>query len=594
MNRISIPTSTHSTLIALVLLLTTFVNSAASQQQVPDTPVGKRMKQLIRCLSEKNKVKRDKDVISIFSDEEDPAELREVAAAMHDETGGLVVKEILRADDYDMLTVCQGKSGVLLRLRITVSKEGAHRITDAGVSPHASEKKLEKVGDLVPVKRADGTTLPASRGVWQAKGYGYLIEITEDAVNYYDCTGTFGWKAPPEDDDMDIYFVAGVTKDTARITTHPKEFGFRSTRLKELPAACRATVDWTPTRVFDAFADVMTTHYPFFEVRKIDWQAKIRQHRPKVNDKMSETELFDVMEAMLVDLGDRHTGLRADIDGEERVAKTGNPATFLRLKEAHQHETPPPNGRMIVGPFLRNLKGNVLDQVLDGKGTKCCHNQIVWGRVDDNIGYINIYGMGGYALGDTDRKVAALHKGLDEILTELSDAQALIVDITTNFGGSDLYSLEIAAHFADEKRIGFSKWPAAVEEYRTDRYVTPYCDTNPDGVMYLKPVYLVTSDLTVSAAEIFTMCMRAMPHVKTVGQATSGALSDVLDKTLPNGWAFHTSNEKYVDHEGVCYEGPGIPPAIEIDIFDPDDVTKVVHDKTITKVVQIARKETKR
>ena len=198
--------------------------------------------------------------------------------------------------------------------------------------------------------------------------------------------------------------------------------------------------------------------------------------------------------------------------------------------------------------------------------------------------------MGGYGIGDTDAQVAALHQGLDEVLTSLAETDAIILDVSMNPGGSDLFSLEIASHFADKKRIGFSKWPASFEEYRQDRMVTP----SVNGVIYLKPIYLMTSDVTGSAAEIFTMSMRAFPQVTTVGTATSGALSDVLDKTLPNGWSFHTSNEVYVDHEGVCYEGIGIPPKVEIELFEADDILKVNCHEAIAKVVKMALEQSEK
>jgi C-terminal processing protease CtpA/Prc len=280
--------------------------------------------------------------------------------------------------------------------------------------------------------------------------------------------------------------------------------------------------------------------------------------------------------------------LHAEIDGVQLHANTGRSKTMKRLRAAFEKMPEPKSKGKVLGSFHRNIDKCVLEQVLGGKGKQVCANKFTWGLTHPDIGYLNISGMGGYSLGDTDAQVEALHKALDNILAELKDTKAIIIDISMNGGGSDLYSMEIAAHFADKKRLGFSKWPAAVKEYRNDRYVTPYTQTNPQGIAYTKPVYLVTNDYTASAAEIFTMCMRSFPHVTTVGTPTSGALSDVLDKSLPNDWTFHTSNEIYTDHEGVCHEGPGIPPDVTMDIFDKDDILKVVHHETIAKVVKLA------
>jgi C-terminal processing protease CtpA/Prc len=68
----------------------------------------------------------------------------------------------------------------------------------------------------------------------------------------------------------------------------------------------------------------------------------------------------------------------------------------------------------------------------------------------------------------------------------------------------------------------------------------------------------------VSAAEIFSLAMMALPNVTRVGTPTYGILSDSLEKQLPNGWSLGLSNEVYVAADGNLYEGRGIPPNIEV------------------------------
>jgi carboxyl-terminal processing protease len=70
----------------------------------------------------------------------------------------------------------------------------------------------------------------------------------------------------------------------------------------------------------------------------------------------------------------------------------------------------------------------------------------------------------------------------------------------------------------------------------------------------------VTSDMTVSAGEVLTLALRALPQVTHAGEATRGAFSDVLEKTLPNGWIVELSNEVYTDNQGIVWEGRGITP----------------------------------
>lgn len=98
-------------------------------------------------------------------------------------------------------------------------------------------------------------------------------------------------------------------------------------------------------------------------------------------------------------------------------------------------------------------------------------------------------------------------------------------------------------------------------------YVEPH-----DGPRFDGPVVVMVSGSTVSAAEIFTLAMRELPNVTVVGQPTSGELSDILSRTLHNGWSLGLSNEQYLAADGTLFEAVGIPAetAIEADLLQQD------------------------
>jgi CubicO group peptidase (beta-lactamase class C family) len=92
----------------------------------------------------------------------------------------------------------------------------------------------------------------------------------------------------------------------------------------------------------------------------------------------------------------------------------------------------------------------------------------------------------------------------------------------------------------------------------------------PQGdVQFTGPIVLLTSEATVSAAEIFTLSMMSLPHVTRMGKSTQGVLSDVLPMQLPNGWMVGISNEVYTACDGNVYEGTGIPVQIKAPVFLP-------------------------
>ncbi len=53
-------------------------------------------------------------------------------------------------------------------------------------------------------------------------------------------------------------------------------------------------------------------------------------------------------------------------------------------------------------------------------------------------------------------------------------------------------------------------------------------------------------------------------NLKRIGSHTNGAISDALQKTLPNGWHFSLSNEVYTDNNDKCYENIGVPVNYEL------------------------------
>ena len=48
--------------------------------------------------------------------------------------------------------------------------------------------------------------------------------------------------------------------------------------------------------------------------------------------------------------------------------------------------------------------------------------------------------------------------------------------------------------------------------------------------------------------------------------------SDVLGRTLPNGWEFGLPNELFLTEDGRYFDGPGIPPDIEVPVFRDADL----------------------
>lgn len=159
----------------------------------------------------------------------------------------------------------------------------------------------------------------------------------------------------------------------------------------------------------------------------------------------------------------------------------------------------------------------------------------------------------------------------------------MIVDIRQNQGGQDSVSLSLAGRFNQEPWLAFHKQArnkSSVANQR-DTHVTPTGE-----YQYTKPVYLLTSGSTYSAAEVFTLAMRGLSHVTLVGEPTGGIFSDAIGKELPNGWRFTVSTEIYSDTQGNIFESVGVPVDYFVDNFTPEAIY-AGHDTAIETALDL-------
>ena len=253
--------------------------------------------------------------------------------------------------------------------------------------------------------------------------------------------------------------------------------------------------DNTPTGNFEALWEIMDEHYCFFSYKQIDWQAVYNKYKVRVSDKMSENQLFEVCCDMLSELRDGHVNLSYSMDyGRYWAWQEGYPKNFSDTLE-----------RRYLGTDYK-IASSLRYRVLD-----------------DNIGYIR-YDSFQKAIGEGN---------LDDVLVYLALCRGLIIDIRNN-GGGDLTTAEmLAGRFVHEKTL------VGYMQHKTGTGHNDFSDLEPQylepssNFRWHKPVCVLTNRSVYSAANSFTVMMRALPNVTIVGDHTGGGSGMPMSNSLP-------------------------------------------------------------
>jgi hypothetical protein len=419
------------------------------------------------------------------------------------------------------------------------------------------------------------TTAASLEGFWQSEGYGYQFELTSTGdllrsqVTDVSCIPTWRATVVARDaqsityrrTDAPVVFVLRrdgadrilirQTETTSAIAVH---------RIAAPMPVCERPTPNTPESSFDVFAATFAEQYPFFALHHVDWPAVVAEARRKVTPQTKPSELFAIMKAMMEPLHDAHTSLEAPtLDGpDDGVGYAG-----FRMAP----------GAVDPDDFPR-MHG-LLNRYLAAPLRLYCGGQVAFGVLRGDVAYLRIDAFAGYTTdGAFDSGMVALEQALDATFADASRWRGLVIDLRTNGGGADPYGLAVAARLTKVPYEAYAK-QARLDPHDATRW-TPEVrsivqPTTRAG--FFGKVVLLTGPDTVSAGETFTQALLGRePRVERIGQPTQGVFSDVMARRLPNGWIVGMPCERYVT-DGKSYDATGIPPSIEVALYEPNDVS---------------------
>ena len=305
----------------------------------------------------------------------------------------------------------------------------------------------------------------------------------------------------------------------------------------------------TPSGNFEALWQIIDEHYCFFDYKQheygLDWDAVYHQYKVRVNEKMTETQLFEVLCDMLSELRDGHVNLSTSYDY----------GRYWKWQEAYPKNFSDSLSRIYMGTDYKIASG------------------LQYKVLDDNIGYIR-YESFQDPIGEGN---------LDDVLSYLALCRGLIIDIRNN-GGGDLTNAEkLAARFVSEKTlVGYLQHKTGKGHNDFSDMEAQYLEPS-SNIRWHKSVCVLTNRSVFSAANEFVSMMHALPHVKIVGDHTGGGSGMPMSSSLPNGWSVRYSACPMYDKDKQQTEF-GIEPDYNVQLKDDDTA------KGIDTIIEAARK----
>jgi hypothetical protein len=175
-------------------------------------------------------------------------------------------------------------------------------------------------------------------------------------------------------------------------------------------------------------------------------------------------------------------------------------------------------------------------------------------RLDGNVAYIEIatFGVPGPAAKDEIR----------DTMSQAADAAAIIFDVRRNGGGEPETVALVSSYVfgAEPVHLNSIYWRVPG---RTDDFFT---DPRVQGAKFgpTKPVYVLTSGRTFSAAEEFTYNLQTRKRATIVGETTGGGANPGDVVPLPENFSAFVPNGRAINPiTNTNWEGTGVKPDVD-------------------------------
>ncbi|BFP40032.1 hypothetical protein FGF1_08770 [Flavobacteriaceae bacterium GF1] len=434
-------------------------------------------------------------------------------------------------------------------------------------------------------------TNPLIQGIWKSIGNGYYLEVRKDSILLYSYTKNFNYK---EKND----YLEGLLNSQSQFTLREDTLGIYLTDFGDKTQILQTKKDFisvdklpkntlefsemtalNPEDSFKLYLETMQENYAFSDERNLNWTELHTKYKDSVS--MGNEALFNTMGKVATLTKDQHTKV---------ISKTGKSLQYRItpsaeiVKEAFKEQSEIKDLNAYFDLFFNTSYSNISDGLLQGNGQKIANDKIEWGQLTENIGYIHIHSFAGFLDKEFSRKqqIDSLNAQMRRIMETFQTKEAIIIDVSFNFGGYDATALTIASYFTDIPVSSHTSQVYTNGEFYDEDDVIIY---PADSIRFTKPVYVLMTDISRSAAEGFAMMMGALPNAKLVGTNTLGTLSGMLGKSISDFYTTY-SNQRLVNTDGEFYEVSGVTPDIELKVFRKENILHG-HKNAVADLIEI-------
>ena len=260
--------------------------------------------------------------------------------------------------------------------------------------------------------------------------------------------------------------------------------------------------------------------YPYFDYKRIDWNALKAEFEPQAAAAANENQLVTVLQPMLARLHDQHVVLT----GPGTTVRTYVPTDFINWNVDVW--------RQYLARANALTRGAAVSAVMNG------------------VAYIAVTSWNPNQLNVAD---------LDAFLDAFRDRPALIVDVRMNPGGDDSLAFQFAGRFATSTTtLGYVQFRSGPGH--SDFTPLQARTFSPRGsFQFTRPVLLLVGRSCASSTESFIAGMRELPHVTLAGDRTGGATANPQTFMLGGGWSYsvsrwieYTANMQVIEDQGIA------------------------------------------